>query len=280
MISSLARWSLDVRSHSTTTHDLSSFELTQWTDLIECGPYVCGANFSGFKAFMPGLVDLGFPIAEISPSGGCIITKPENTAGAVTRFTVTAQLLYELQGELYLNPDVVADLSNVSVSEDPDIPDCVQVTGVKGLPPPATTKAMFAAPAGYQAEAVFYLNGLDIDAKAEMMQGQIKHAFRDNKFSKLSVELYGSQKTNPHSQQEGTAMLRVFAQARRKEDIERDKFLIPIYALRMQSYPGQSLPPKQVSLTIVELMSSLQDTTWALTSGQCNLSHSWRFSLL
>jgi len=33
-------------------------------------------------------------------------------------------------------------------------------------------------------------------------------------------------------------MLRVFAQARRKEDLSADKFKIPIYSLRMQSYPG------------------------------------------
>jgi hypothetical protein len=70
------------------------------------------------------------------------------------------------------------------------------------------------------------------------MKAQIAHAFRNNNFSKFSVELYGSQKHNPSSQQEGTAMLRVFAQARKLEDIQSDKFMTPIYALRMQSYPG------------------------------------------
>lgn len=44
--------------------------------LIECGPYVVGANFSGFKDFMPGLVDLGFPVAEIeSDKTGCALTQ-------------------------------------------------------------------------------------------------------------------------------------------------------------------------------------------------------------
>ena len=209
--------------------------------LIECGPYVCGANFSGFKSLMP-LVDLGFPIAEISRSGSCIITKPVGSAGVVTRLTVTAQLLYELQGELYLNSDVVADLSGVEIEEEHPGANRVRVSGAKGLPPPPTTKAMFAAPGGYQAEAVFYINGLDVAAKSQMMKAQIEYSFRESNFSKLSVELYGSQAINPTSQQEGTVMLRVFAQARKLEDISKDKFMTPLYAIRMQSYPVCTSP--------------------------------------
>lgn len=199
---------------------------------------MCGANFSGFKQFMPGLVDLGFPIAEINHTGSCIITKPEGTAGAITKHTVTAQLLYELQGELYLNTDVVADLTNITIFEMPGCVDRVHISGARGLPPPPTTKVMFAARGGYQAEATFYINGLDVIAKASMMKAQIAHTFCNNNFSTFSVELYGSQTDNPSSQQEGTVMLRVFAQARRVEDIQGDKFMTPIYALRMQSYPG------------------------------------------
>lgn len=187
---------------------------------------------------MPDLVELGFPIAEISSSGDCVITKPEGTAGAVTRSTVTAQLLYELQGELYLNTDVVADLRAVEVREDTTTTNRVHVSGAKGLRPPPTTKFMFAAPGGYQAEAIFYINGLNVAAKADMIKAQINHAFRGHPFSKLSIELYGAQASNPSSQQEGTVMLRVFVQARRKEDILREKFMEPMYALRMQSYPG------------------------------------------
>ncbi|KAF6825814.1 hypothetical protein CPLU01_10011 [Colletotrichum plurivorum] len=207
--------------------------------LIECGPYVVGANFSGFKDFMPGLVDLAFPVAEISRDGGCVITKTAEGGGRVTKGTVTAQLLYELQGHLYLNPDVVADLSGVQVEEEKDSDeDRVRVWGVAGLPPPATTKVMFAAEGGFQAEATFYINGLDVDAKVSMMRAQLAHAFKDSNFSRLSIEQYGTPSLNPSSQQAGTVQLRVFAQARRKEDIAAPKFRVPIYAVRMQSYPG------------------------------------------
>ncbi|KAK1142503.1 hypothetical protein N8T08_007865 [Aspergillus melleus] len=206
--------------------------------LIECGPYVVGANFSGFKNFMPGLVDLGFPVAEIDASGCCVIGKTNEGGGHVTKETVTAQLLYELQGHLYLNPDVVADLSDVTVEQQPGEVNRVRVQGVKGLPRPSTTKVMVAAKGGFQAEATFYINGLDVEEKAAMMKAQLAHIFQDSNFSKLNIELLGTAASNPQSQQSGTVSLRVFAQARRKEDIDEKKFKVPIYALRMQSYPG------------------------------------------
>lgn len=215
---------------------LSVFPLITFVDLVECGPYVTGANFSGFKAFLPQLIDLSFPIAEIEEDGTCVITKCQDHSGAVTKHNTIAQFLYELQGEQYLNSDVVADLHNVQMDEIGL--DSVRVSGIVGSSPPETTKAIVAAPGGYQAEATFYINGLDVAEKAEMMRNQLSHIFRDNKFSKLSIELYGSPATDPKSQQEGTVSLRIFAQARKLEDISASKFKIPIYALRMQSYPG------------------------------------------
>lgn len=205
--------------------------------LIECGPYAVGANFSGFKQFLPDLIDVGFPIAEILPNGECFITKPDTMNGVVNKFNITAQLLYELQGEMYLNTDVVADISTVRIEESGE-PDRVHVSGVIGYPPPATTKVMIAAPGGYQAETTYYINGLDVQEKAQMMKNQLAHIFSDSNFSKFSVALYGQQVDNPDSQAHGTVMLRVFVQARRKEDLSAEKFKIPIYALRMQSYPG------------------------------------------
>ncbi|KFY85775.1 hypothetical protein V500_08144 [Pseudogymnoascus sp. VKM F-4518 (FW-2643)] len=204
--------------------------------LIECGPYATGANFSGFKDFLPSLIDLPFGIAEILSTGECFITKPENTSGIINQFNIRAQLLYELQGHLYLNPDVVADLSLITITDSS--PGRVFVSGLKGLPPPPTTKAMITANGGYQAETTFYINGLNVAEKAQMMKQQLEFMFRNAKFSKLSIELYGTQTVNPRSQQAGTVFLRVFAQARRREDIAAPKFRDIVYALRMQSYPG------------------------------------------
>ena len=157
----------------------------------------------------------------------------------MNKFNITGQLLYEIQGELYLNSDVVADLSKVKI-EDTVTTNRVFVSGMSGLPPPSTTKAIIAARGGYQAETTFYINGLDVEEKVEMMKNQLRHSFKDCNFSKLSIELYGTPASNPKSQQAGTVFLRIFAQARRREDVAPLKFRTIVYALRMQSYPGES----------------------------------------
>jgi hypothetical protein len=122
------------------------------------------------------LVDPAFPIAEISRYGTCIITKPEAHGGAVTKHNTISQYLYELQVEQYLNQDVVANLHGVCIEETG--PNRVRVHGVTGSPPPAITKAMIAAKGGYQAEATFYINGLDVSEKVEMMRNQLLHIFK------------------------------------------------------------------------------------------------------
>ena len=138
---------------------------------------------------------------------------------------------------MYLNPDVVADLSRVTIQTSSE--NRVFVSGILGLPPPSTTKAMIAADGGYQAECTFYINGLNVQEKYQMMKQQLEYMFRDSNFSKLSIELYGTQANDPISQQAGTVFLRVFVQARQKEDIDAPKFRNIVYALRMQSYPGE-----------------------------------------
>lgn len=86
--------------------------------LIECSSYSTGANFAGFDTYpIEDLLDLGLPIAEISHNGDCVITKAESLNGIVTRDVVTCQLLYELQGNIYLHSDVKADITNVSVEQ-------------------------------------------------------------------------------------------------------------------------------------------------------------------
>jgi hypothetical protein len=182
---------------------------------------------------------LGFPIAEISHDGTTIITKHPTAAGYVDELNVRAQFLYEIQGTKYINPDVLADIQNVRI-ENTGKKDRVQVSGAVGSPPPPTTKAITVAIGGYQAEATFYMNGLDIDVKERFMRQQLEYAFRDSNFSELSIERYGATVVNPPNQAMGTVSVRVLVKGRRKEDVAEDVFRKHVYALRMQFYAGRS----------------------------------------
>jgi hypothetical protein len=75
--------------------------------LIECSAYVTGGNF----------VDPGFPIAEIAQDGSCVITKHEGTGGMVTVDTCKSQLVYELQGNMYINSDVKAYVEDIEMGQ-------------------------------------------------------------------------------------------------------------------------------------------------------------------
>ena len=101
--------------------------------VIECGAQATGGNFSGFSA---STSPLGFPLAEIAADGSSVITKHPGTGGQVTVDTVTAQLVYEIQSETYLGPDVSTHLDSIVLASDG--PDRVRVSGVVGSPPPET----------------------------------------------------------------------------------------------------------------------------------------------
>ena len=86
-------------------------------------------------------MNVGFPIAEVASDGTFIITKEENTGGYITIGCVTSQLLYEIQGPLYYSSDVIAQLEGIKMEQVGE--DRVKITGVKGLPPPPTTKIRY-----------------------------------------------------------------------------------------------------------------------------------------
>jgi len=125
---------------SDSTLTFRNVKLNRVPDLIECASYVCGGYYSSFKDLLKQKkhLNVGLPIAEVNYDGTCIMTKEENTGGCITVGSVTSQLLYEIQGPLYYGSDVTAELSGIKMEEVG--PDRVRVSGVKGLPPPPTTK--------------------------------------------------------------------------------------------------------------------------------------------
>ena len=116
----------------------------------------------------------GFPIAEIHADGSSVITKHPGTGGAVTTETITAQLLYEIDGPRYLGPDVVTRFDTIELAADGT--DRVRVSGVRGAPPPPTLKVCCNTLSGYRNSVVFVLCGDDIDAKAALVREQMEFA--------------------------------------------------------------------------------------------------------
>jgi hypothetical protein len=138
--------------------------------VIECGAQATGGNY----AFFTEIADLrhpGFPIAEIHADGSSVITKHPGTGGAVTTGTVTAQLLYEVAGPRYAGPDVTLRLDSIKLRQDG--PDRVAISGVHGEPPPPTLKVSLNTLGGYRNQVEFVLTGLDIEAKATLVQAQL-----------------------------------------------------------------------------------------------------------
>ncbi|GKT82261.1 LOW QUALITY PROTEIN: DUF1446 domain-containing protein [Colletotrichum tofieldiae] len=204
--------------------------------LIECGPYVTGGNYCGQRE-VPVLHHAGFPIAEIGAAGDVLITKPEGSNGLVTVDTCKAQLLYEIQGAYYLNPDVIADIEGAMFTQLGK--DWVRLSGVKGLPPPSTTKLGICLLGGHQAEISAYAAGLDTDFKFEVLRSQVLGQICQSDFTTFSIEKYGSSTPDPRSQKECTTQFRIFAQSRKRESFEQ--FNRAIFYNGLQGYCGLHL---------------------------------------
>ncbi len=221
--------------------------------LIECSGYVTGCNFCDFDRYpIEKLIDVGLPIAEIAQDGSCVITKHESLNGIVNVDTVKCQLLYELQGCIYLNSDVKADLTGIKITQEGS--NRVFVTGVKGYPPPPTTKVAVFYVGGYQCETTVNATGRNTHTKFAFLKRQMQYALHEagtlNQFDILDFQVYAKAEDNPASQQRGTSYMRIFAQAKTQAIL--GSLAIALTQYRMQPFSGKhctndmrTLIPKQ-----------------------------------
>jgi hypothetical protein len=136
--------------------------------LLECGAQVSGGYFAdpGYKD-VPDMHDVGFPIAIVEADGSCTVTKAANTGGLVDTRTVKEQLLYELHDPAaYLTPDVVADITGVTVEQVG--PNAVRMRGVKGHPRTPTLKTNVFFDGGWFGEAEISYAGPGAEARARL----------------------------------------------------------------------------------------------------------------
>jgi Acyclic terpene utilisation family protein AtuA len=204
--------------------------------VIECGPQATGGNYSFFSE-VPGLEHPGFPVAEVAADGSSVITKHPAHGGRVSIGTVTAQLLYEIAGPAYLNPDVTARFDSIRLSSEGD--DRVRVSGVRGDSPPPTTKVAINYQGGWRSTTTLYLTGLDIEQKAALVERTLWDSWPGGKsgFDSVEVSLVRTDKPDPTTNEEASAELRITVKDREERKVGR-AFSGRITEMSLSSYPG------------------------------------------
>jgi hypothetical protein len=201
--------------------------------VIECGTQATGGNYAFFTE-ISDLTHAGFPIAEVYADGSSVISKHPGTGGAVSVGTVTAQLLYEITGARYANPDVTLRVDSIELSEDG--PDRVRISGVRGEPPPPTLKVSLNTVGGYRNQMTFVLTGPHIDAKAELVRRQLETGLTV-KPAELEWTLARTDHPDADTEEAASALLRCVARDPDPANVGR-QFSNAAVELALASYPG------------------------------------------
>jgi hypothetical protein len=132
--------------------------------IIECGAQATGGLWHRWDE-IDDLVNVGYPIAEITGDGSSRITKPEGSGGLVSTGTVAEQIIYEIDDPAsYHTPDVVVDFTSVSLEQEG--PDRVLVQGATGRPPSDRLKVSAVYRDGWTASGMLAVAGHHAEAKA------------------------------------------------------------------------------------------------------------------
>ena len=217
--------------HRTDYHQLAGAVVAG--HVIECGIQATGGNFSFFTE-VPDLTHAGFPLAEIHADGSSVITKHPGTGGLVSVDTVTAQLLYEVGGARYANPDVTARMDTIELSADGA--DRVKISGVAGEPPPPTLKVSLNSIGGFRNAMTFVLTGLDIEEKAELVRHQLEGALTV-KPAELDWTLARTDHADADTEEAASALLRCVVRDPDPANVGR-QFSAAAVELALASYPG------------------------------------------
>jgi len=201
--------------------------------VIECGVQATGGNYAFFTE-VPDLSYAGFPLAEVNADGSSVITKHPGTGGLVSVDTVTAQLLYEITGARYANPDVTARMDTIKLSDEG--PDRVRISGVTGEPPPPTLKVSLNSIGGFRNTMTFVLTGLDVEAKAELVRQQLEAALTV-KPAELEWTLARTDHPDADTEEAASALLRCVVRDPDPANVGR-QFSSAAVELALASYPG------------------------------------------
>ena len=178
--------------------------------IVECGAQACGGIFTDWEK-VPDWDNIGYAIAEISPDGSFVATKPEGTGGLVTPGTVGEQMLYEIgDPQAYMLPDVVCDFSGVTMTQQGK--DRVAVANIKGYAPTSTYKVSVTWEDGWRVTSMLALAGIDAAKKVrrigESVLKRMDTIMRQRNwgpFTETSIEVLGDEDSyGPHKRDVGS----------------------------------------------------------------------------
>jgi hypothetical protein len=195
--------------------------------LMECGGQITGGYFAdpGYKD-VPDLARLGFPIAEVDEDGSVTVTKLPGTGGLVSEATCKEQLLYEVHDPArYIQPDVIADFSGVSIRQQG--PDRVRVEGGDGHPRTGLLKVSLGHPDGFVGEGQISYAGPGAEARGRLALEVLRERLArlpSDAYSEIRGELIGVDAILGPGTRAGETRevrLRLAARARTPEDAQR-----------------------------------------------------------
>jgi hypothetical protein len=210
--------------------------------VIECGTQATGGNYSFFDE-VTGWADIGFPLVELYPDGSFVVGKHPGSGGLVSRGTVTAQLLYEIQGPRYVNPDVVARFDSLRLSDEGG--HRVRVTGARGEPPPPTTKVCINLFGGYRNTMSVRVAQPLVEEKARIIEETLFARLGGRaRFSAVDVRLLRTDRPDPADNDQAYALLKVTVMSPDAERVGR-AFSSTVVEMATGSVPGFSVaqPP-------------------------------------
>ena len=134
--------------------------------ILECGAQCTGGNYTKWKDVLD-IDNIGYPIATLSDDTSFTISKDPNSGGAINRYTIIEQVLYEMgDPEKYISPDVVVDFTSFQIKELKK--DMIQISGVKGYKDTDTYKVSINYFNGYKASGQLTVSGPDALEKAKL----------------------------------------------------------------------------------------------------------------
>jgi hypothetical protein len=176
--------------------------------VIECGAQVTGGNYSFFNE-VSGMTRVGFPWVEVAEDGSSVVGKHDGTGGEVSIGTVTSQLLYEIASPSYLGPDVSARFDTIRLEQIAN--DRVRISATRGEAPPSTLKVAMNEVGGYRKDLNVALTGLDVEAKARLVEEAFWLAcpFAPSDFDSVTTRLVRTDKSDPSTNEEAVATWRL-----------------------------------------------------------------------